>query len=186
VISDQRLDQLMAPFYLKMMRGNARRYGSRLLPALVKVGRTTTPQDILALLGDHWRTRVMGAWFAVMHDDQEVTNAVLEAMRSSLGSLDAPPLATAAVILAEAQALPVLQAYAANDLANGWGACGFVAAAIEHVGGLAMRASRPNKTVLHLRSYLRSLLGCASDASARRSQRPDRADLALQSLPSGA
>lgn len=94
MISDQRLDQLVAPFYLKMMRENARGYGPKLLPALVKVGRTTTPQDIVALLGDHWRTRVMGAWFAVMHDDEDVTNAVLAAVRSSLGSLDAPPLAT--------------------------------------------------------------------------------------------
>jgi hypothetical protein len=94
VVSDQRRDQLVAPFYLKMMRENARGNGARLLPALVEAGRTTMPQDIVALLGDEWRTRVMGAWFAVMHDNEEVTHAVLEAVRSSLRSLDSPPLAT--------------------------------------------------------------------------------------------
>jgi len=135
VISDQRLDRLVAPFYLKMMRENARRNGARLLPALIKAGRATTPQDIVALLGDGWRTKVMGAWFAVMHDDDDVTHAVLEAIRSSLGSLDSPPLATAAAVLAGAQALPALQEYAVKDAANNWGACGFVSAAIEHLGG---------------------------------------------------
>ena len=135
VISDQRRDQLVAPFYLKMMRDNARGSGARLLPALVKTGRTTTPQEVVALLRDEWRARVMGAWFAVMHDDEDVKYAVLEAVRSSLGSLDSPPLTTAAVVLADADALPALQEYAANDAENDWGACGFAAAAIEYVGG---------------------------------------------------
>lgn len=129
MISDWQHDQLVTPFSLKMMRENARGYGAKLLPALVKVGRTTTPQDIVALLGDHWRTRVIGAWFAVTHDDEEVTNAVLAAVRSSLGSLDSPPLATAAIVLADAQALRALQEYAAKDVTNHWGACGFVATA---------------------------------------------------------
>jgi hypothetical protein len=123
------------PFYLEMMRENARGNGIRLMPALLEAGRTTTTTEVIALLSDHWRTRVMGAWFAVMHDDQDVTYAVLEAVRSSLGSLDSPPLATAAVVLAGAQALPAFQEYAASDAANDWGACGFVAAAIEYVGG---------------------------------------------------
>jgi hypothetical protein len=135
VISHRSHDRLAEPFYLKMMRENARENGARLLPALVEAGRTTTPQDIVALLGDGWRAKVMGAWFAVMHDDDDVMYAVLEAVRSSLGSLDSPPLATAAVVLAGAQALPALQEYAARDAANGWGACGFAATAIEHVGG---------------------------------------------------
>lgn len=93
MISERQHDQLVAPFYLKIMRENARRNGAQLLPALVKVGCTTTPEDIVALLDDHWRTRVTGAWFAVMHDDEEVTKAVLAGVRSSLGSLDSPPLA---------------------------------------------------------------------------------------------
>jgi hypothetical protein len=135
VISERSHDRLVQPFYLKMMRENDRQNGAKLLPALVKVGRTTTPQDIVALLGDGWRAKVMGGWFAVMHDDNDVMFAVLEAVRSSLGSLDSPPLATAAVVLAGAQALPALQGYAARDAANGWGACGFAAAAIQHLGG---------------------------------------------------
>lgn len=134
--SDQSRDGFVQPFYLKMMRQNARVYGAALLPELVEVGRTVTPEDIVALLGDHWRTKVMSAWFAVMHDDASVVSAVLGAVRSSLGSLDAPPLAIAAVVLAGADALPALQEYVARDAEYRWGACGFVAAAIEHAGGL--------------------------------------------------
>src|SRR5207253_2103719 len=63
VNSDQQREQLVVPFYMEMMRENARSYGANLLPALVEAGRTTTPQDIVALLGDQWRTKVMGAWF---------------------------------------------------------------------------------------------------------------------------
>ena len=133
--SDQRNEQLVAPFYLKMMRENARENGPILLPQLVAAGRRATPQDVEALLDGHWRTRVMGAWFALLQDAEGVTAGVLEALRSSLGSLDSPPLATAAVVLAGQHALPFLLEYAARDAENAWGACGFVAAAIEHIGG---------------------------------------------------
>ena len=164
MISDRQYDQLVAPFYLTMMRENARGHGATLLPALVNVGRTTTPQDIVALLGDHWRTKVMGAWFAVMHDDEEVTNAVLAAVRSSLGSLDSPPLATAATVLADAQALPALEEYAANDVTNHWGACGFVAAAIEHVDG-SCAVCQPDDRA---RTALAEMLKLAAQLRARR------------------
>ena len=135
VNSDQRKEQLVAPFYLQMMRENARENGPRLLPQLAAAGRTATAQDVESLLVGHWRAKVMGAWFALLQDDEGVTASVLEALRSSLGSLDSPPLATAAVVLAGQHALPFLLEYAARDAENAWGACGFVAAAIEHIGG---------------------------------------------------
>jgi hypothetical protein len=75
----------------------------------------------------------MGAWFALLHDDQSVIEAVLRALSTSQGSLDAPPLAAAAVILAGAHALSALETYYAADLSNEWGAAGIAAAAVDHL-----------------------------------------------------
>jgi hypothetical protein len=77
--------------------------------------------------------RVMGAWFALLLDDHSVTDAVLQALSTSHGSLDAPPLAAAAVILGGAWALAALETYYAADLANEWGAAGIAAAAIDQL-----------------------------------------------------
>ncbi len=125
--------RFVQPFYLKMMRLNAIQYGPRLAADIVVAGRTASPADVISLLGSNWRERVMGAWFALLQADPSVTEAVLQALSTSHGSLDAPPLAAAAVILAGAHALPALETYYAADLANEWGAAGIAAAAIDHL-----------------------------------------------------
>jgi hypothetical protein len=95
----------VTPFYLHMMRVNAVQCGPALLDDIASVGADALASDVIGLLRLGWRERVMGAWYAVGVGGPDVTAAVLEALRTSGGSLDAPPLATAAVVLAGPAAL---------------------------------------------------------------------------------
>lgn len=131
-MEDRRRAKLIQPFYSKMMWTNAVEHGAELQAAVITVGRTTTAGEVIALLHDGWRSAVMGAWFALFHGD-EVTEALLHALVSSNGRLDSPPLATAAVVIAGTRAVPALEEYALKDAALRLGACGFAAAAIEHL-----------------------------------------------------
>lgn len=130
---DELLDRCVGPFYLKMMRINAAEHGLSLAPDISRVAPSVAPEDVIALLRDHWRPRVMGAWLSVRYEGAEVRRAVLHALETSLGSLDAPPLAVAAVVLGGPDAAPSLEKYFAADEANAWGASGFVAAAGAHI-----------------------------------------------------
>jgi hypothetical protein len=147
-------DRFVGPFYLQMMRTNAVEHGPALLPALVAIGRTATAREVIALLRDPWRCSVMGAWFALLHDDAVVTTAVLDALAASGGSLDAPPLATSAAVLAGRDALPALEAYAVADRARDLGACGYVAATIEHLGGRTTACAPDDRDRLELQQLL--------------------------------
>ena len=119
-----------------MMRTNSVEYGGDLLGAIASTGRDATSSDVFMLLRDPWRCTVMGAWLAYVHPDPAVKEALRHALASSHGSLDAPLLATAAVVMLGADALGALEEYSDRDVAAGWGACGFVAAAIEHLGAV--------------------------------------------------
>lgn len=126
--------RFVQPFYLGMMRLNAVQHGARLAPDIAATGRTASAHDVVRLLRNRgWRERVMGAWFSLFQDEQTVIEALLEALSTSWGSLDAPPLAVAAVVLAGPGALPALEAYYAADLSHGWGAAGLAAAAVDHL-----------------------------------------------------
>jgi hypothetical protein len=84
----------------------------------------------------------MGAWLAIFHDEREVREVVLEALRASLGRLTAPPLATVAVLLSGPSAIPALQAYMREDVENRWGSVDFVSAALHRLG-LTMATPQP-------------------------------------------
>ncbi|MGC5017107.1 hypothetical protein [Micromonospora sp. DT47] len=131
--TDGPIARYVVPFYLDMMGTNALRYGLPSLAAVAEVSRAATPSDVIALLYDSWRPRVMGAWYSVGVGGPEVTAAVLHALATSRGALDAPPLATAAVVLAGPEAVEALEQYFAADQAKGWGASGVIAAAADHV-----------------------------------------------------
>ena len=126
--------QYVVPFYLQMMRLNA--VGRDVSEsALLAAARTIAPDEVLALLRDrNWRPQVMGAWFSVRHAAPDVVDGVLQALRESRGSLTAPPLATAAVVLAGPAAAQALRAYLRVDLDHGLGADRFIAATLEHIG----------------------------------------------------
>jgi len=128
-------DRFVAPFYLAMMGTNAIEHADAdLLRRVVAVGRDASVRDVVWLLRGEWRPRVMGAWFSLLHDGEAVTRAVLQALETSRGSLTAPPLAVAAVLLADHEAESALAAYVAEDVLHGWGAAAFVSAAMDHLG----------------------------------------------------
>jgi hypothetical protein len=128
-------DRLVSPFYLKMMRTNAL-HSEELLPAIAEAAREASASDVAELLGEHWRSTVMGAWYAVRQPAPEVLQALVLALESSHGSLDSPPLATAAALVEPDRAVDAMRRYCDRDASEQWGACKFVAAALEHVGGI--------------------------------------------------
>jgi hypothetical protein len=161
-MTERRRSLFVTPFYLQMMRFNSVQQSSDVLTGIKEVGQEASAADVVALLRDHWRERVMGAWFALLFDDEQVTESVLQALSSSFGNLDSPPLAIAATVLAGPRALPSLQAYALSDSEHRWGACGFMAIAIQHLGGSSPPcdcgdSDRDNfATMLELAEQLRS------------------------------
>ena len=132
--ADERREQLVVPFYLKMMRRNVLWRVNPPLDSFVRAADAATPADVVALLGDAWRECAVGAWMALRHDTPDVRAALLRALASSFGSLTAPPLATAAVYLCGDESLTSLKTYIHRDVPNSWGAAGTIAAAIEFLG----------------------------------------------------
>lgn len=122
----------VVPFYLKMMGLNA---AGRDVPLdeLLNVARGTTDDEVAALLGSHWRPRVMGAWLASGRA-QRLKPALLASLETSAGSLTAPPLATVALHGLAETAVPSLTTYLRRDLEHGWGSAPFVAAVLERLG----------------------------------------------------
>jgi hypothetical protein len=118
-VSEQSVDELMAayvrPYYLKMMGVNAGRAERSVLASVKETSRTVTADTVLRLLRHDWRERVMGAWYAARVGGPEVTTEVLGALQTSQGSLDAPALATAAVVLAGPDSLDAIEHYHPED-----------------------------------------------------------------------
>lgn len=149
-MTDDRTARLVAPFYLKMMRFNAVDADEELLARVLEVSTQATAEDVTALLRDPWRSTVMGAWISLAHSDDRVTDEVLAALDRSHGSLDSPPLVTAAIALAASKGLPGLAQYAQRDAASNWGALPFVVAAIEYLGGTSVigQSDQPSRKML--------------------------------------
>src|SRR4051812_42955914 len=99
-----------------MMSRNAVEYGPRLVDEIASVGRSVTDEDVRALLRSDWRPRVMGAWFAPLHDNADVRSALLVSLESSGGYLTSPPLAVVAGVLCGPDALDSLRIYRAADI----------------------------------------------------------------------
>ena len=120
--SEELAEHFVQPWYLKMMRLNACQYGGELAPDIARVAVEADDDIVVRLLRLGWRERVMGAWLSVTRDSEKVTNEVLRQLEGSHGSLDAPPLAVAAVTLAGPASLASLAKYYEADVASGWGA----------------------------------------------------------------
>ena len=93
----ERRAALVDPYYLGMMQLNGLDADEPLLRSVAASGRTTSSDEVVALLRDAWRERVMGAWFALFHDERDVGEALASSLETATGSLTAPPLAVAAV-----------------------------------------------------------------------------------------
>ena len=170
-------ERLVVPFYLKMMGTNAVEHGNALEQELVAVGREASSKEVIRLLRDPWRSTVMGAWLALLHDDDAVTAEVLRSLSRSGGSLDSPPLVTAAVVLRGRPAIAALHEYAVRDVAAELGAGGFVGAALEHLGEHpkfgTTEVDRADFAAL-LALALRLRAGSDPPLGPRRTQRPHR------------
>ena len=128
-------ERYVKPYYRAMMRGNALRH-PEVVSAVAGVARDVASDEVVGLLRGEWRPRVMGAWLAAAQTSGDVTAAVLRALETSWGTLDSPPLAAAAVLLAGPAALPALETYAAREAEHRFGGADLVAAA---AGYLAAR-----------------------------------------------
>jgi hypothetical protein len=132
-VAEQLIARYVQPYYMKMMRFNALENGEHLAADIASIAAIAAPADIVGLLQSSWRERVMGAWLSIATSDDGVDAAVLEALESSQGSLDSPPLITAAVMVSGVGAMPALTAYSQADLSNGWGAADVAGAAAHHL-----------------------------------------------------
>lgn len=126
------METKVKPFYLKMTGLNAAAADPSLLAAVRTASADVTLEQVLRLLADSWRERVMGAWYALAFSPDDVGDALSRSLRTSAGSLTAPPLATVAAVLLGPSAAPAMAAYVADGPADG--SPGFVAAALEHLG----------------------------------------------------
>jgi hypothetical protein len=99
---------------------------------LRQVAQGTTDDEIAKLLALGWRARVMGAWLASGRA-QRLEAPLLKSLKTSAGSLTAPPLATVALYGLGVKAVPSLKAYLRLDLEHEWGSASFVAAVLERL-----------------------------------------------------
>lgn len=133
--SEELTERFVTPWYLKMMRRNACEHGGELAPAIARVSIQADNDVVLRLLRLGWRERVMGAWLSVTRDSEPVVTEVLRWIEGSHGSLDAPPLATAGVVLAGPDCMDALVAYYEADLASDWGAADVIQEAANYLEG---------------------------------------------------
>lgn len=147
-------DRLVLPFYLDMMGSNAIEHFRTRSDQLIGAGRASTSDDVVRLLRTPWRHQVMGAWFALFHDDERVDAAVLDALAGSDGTLTAPPLSVVAITLVGEGSLEALHACARRDVERDLGACAFVAAAIEHLAGTPVSCAATESSRAHFPQLL--------------------------------
>lgn len=81
-VDDVRLQELVTPFYLHMMRLNALRDAEPLIAQLAAVSRQTSLAEVIELLGRPWREKVMGAWHSLGHEPAQVSDALRAAFFS--------------------------------------------------------------------------------------------------------
>jgi hypothetical protein len=143
---DEIEERYVKPFYLHMMRFNALADGSEHLVEVRSFGRSLDPEIVVRLLRSHWRPRVMGAWYALFQDPAVIGAELLRSLETSAGDLTAPPLAAVSVAQMQRDALSALETYLRVDLAHGYGAAGFVVAAIEQLGGSSNQAESTDES----------------------------------------
>jgi hypothetical protein len=147
---DRRMREIyVLPFYMQLPRNSA-----ELGPSVAAVGRRAPLEDIIELLDSPWGERQVGAWFSIVRDEPEILPAVLESLRTSLGSLTTPELAMAAVLLGGEHAVPALLDYQAAETERKYGVSGGVSSALEFVGAGSLRGSASDLDRAHFKRHL--------------------------------
>lgn len=126
------IDEFVRPIYLTAQVNDP---DPVLANFIAERGRAATTEEVLWMLGSHWRPRRVGAWFSLVHPESEVTPALLESLRTSLGYLTAPILGFVAVRRVGADALPALHEYQAEAQRQNYGGVATITALIELAGG---------------------------------------------------
>jgi hypothetical protein len=102
---------------------------------LAEKARRATASEVLWMLGSHWRPRLVGAWFSMIHRGPWIDAPRRESLRTSIGSLTAPDLGYAAARRFGADALPDLHQYQARAARENFGGLSEISALIESLGG---------------------------------------------------
>ena len=124
-----------APYYLEVARSGG---DWERADEVRERARGASEAEILFMLATtEWRSRRMGAWFAVAAPTSAIRAAVLDSLRTSDGALTAPDLGVAAVVLAPGRALGALRDYQARAIAAEHGKLSDTSALIEHLGGVS-------------------------------------------------
>jgi len=109
------------------MRTNACQYAGDLAPEIGRVALDADDDILVRLLRLGWRDRVIGEiGCRVTRDSEKVTSEVLHQLEGSHGSLDAPPIAAAAVTPVGPAAMASLAIYHQADVAEQWGAADII------------------------------------------------------------
>jgi hypothetical protein len=132
-------ERLTLPFYLKMMGLNALNNADALWADLIRAGRGASLVEVQQLLApDHWRPVVMGSWFSLRFEREQIGTNLERAMALCRGTLTAPPLSVAAAAVIGKDAVPMLVDYIQRDLDRQQGAATLVSAVVEELGAVAI------------------------------------------------
>ena len=127
------IEDFVKPIYLSVqMKGPLDPDQARTVSQLA---RQASVEEVLWMLGTHWRPRRVGAWFTPAHPESELDQALLQSLRTSLGYLTAPDLGFAAARRLGTDALPALHEYQSIALRQNFGGLSVITAVIESLGG---------------------------------------------------
>lgn len=110
------LNTYVVPYYLNWMSSNVLRDDFTpaplgWLPDIKQRARELDTATIRTMLNCAWRIQVMGAWYAVAKNDPSLADAVNDSLDICFGHLTAPPLAVAAVRLANDNTIDALRSF---------------------------------------------------------------------------
>jgi hypothetical protein len=104
------LDRYVRPYYRRVTSVVTQPGGEQLIAEIADLGREASLDDLETLLRGGWREAKMGAWLSVA-SPRPPTSAILRALATSLGPLDADALIVAALITSNRSALPEIEGY---------------------------------------------------------------------------
>lgn len=131
VLTPKQLKTLVAPYYLKLLGVGVSACSPSLLSKVSRTARKVPDQTVLAMLDADWRTRIMGAWYAIAKNDLAFGPGLHESLLNSLGTLTSPALLVGILRYPQPDSLEVIAIHHRLDVVNQWGGADFIAAAAQ-------------------------------------------------------